>query len=192
MPAPTFQNLGFETAGAVPGLAAAWLLAFQSTAEEIAAFAPAPERPQEDFERAWLANEEFTFDFGPTSLEPSLYDVSPESIEDFEEDWSQNETFLFELASTAAADFDPGAITKLVEDFDGLWAANDAFLFTFSPSDLSAAPTEAFESGWRSNESFVFAFVPADLNAATFDAAGTPELVEDFEELWPTVVMTTL
>lgn len=192
MPAPTFQNLGFETAGAVPGSAASWLLAFQSTAEEIAAFAPAPERPQEDFERAWLANEDFVFGFGPTSLEPSLYDPSPKSIEDFEEDWSQNETFLFELASIAAADFDPGSGTKLAEDFDGQWATNEAFLFAFSPSDLSAEPTEAFESGWRSNQSFVFAFVPADLSAASFDAAGTPELVEDFEELWPTVVMTTL
>jgi len=28
--------------------------------------------------------------------------------------------------------------------------------------------------------------------AATYDSAGTPEDVEDFEELWPTLVMTTL
>ena len=51
---PTFQNLGFELAGAAPGLAAGWTLALQASAEEIAGYAPAPERPQEDFERAWL------------------------------------------------------------------------------------------------------------------------------------------
>jgi hypothetical protein len=117
---------------------------------------------------------------------------SPESIEDFEEDWSQNESFLFELGSISAADYDPGAPTKLVEDFDGLWATNESFLFSFSPSDLSAAPTEAFESGWGSNQAFVFAFAPGNLSAASYDAAGTPEPVEDFEELWPNVRMTTV
>ena len=192
MPVPTFQNLGFESAGAGPGAALGWLLSFQSSAEEIAAFAPAPDRPQEDFERAWLANEDFVFAFGPTSVEPALFDPAPESIEDFEEDWSQNESFLFELGSIAAADYDPGASTKLLEDFNGLWATNESFLFSFSPSDLSGAPTEAFESGWHSNQSFVFAFAPANLSAASYDAAGTPEPVEDFEELWPNVRMTTL
>jgi hypothetical protein len=192
MPAPTFQNLGFEAAGPTPGSALGWLLASQATAEEIAGYAPAPERPQEDFERGWLGNEDFLFGFAPTSVEPALFDPAPESIEDFEEGWSQNESYLFELASIAAADYDPGAGTKLVENFDGLWAANESFLFAFAPSDLSAAPTEAFESGWRSNQSFVFAFAPAQLGAASYDAAGTPEPFEDFEELWPNLVMTTV
>lgn len=193
MPASTFQNLGFESAGASPGTALGWLLAFQSTAEELAGFGPAPERPQEDFERAWLGNSDFLFTFGVTSVEPALYDPSsPESIENFEEEWSANESFLFELGSIVAADFEPGASTKLVEDFDARWATNEAFLFAFSPSDLFALATETFGSGWRSNQSFVFAFVPAELSAASFDAAATPEPVEDFEELWPTLVMTTV
>ena len=192
MPASTFQNLGFESAGAAPGTALGWLFAFQASAEEIAGFAPTPERPQEDFERVWLGNEDFLFAFDQTSIEPTIYDTAPESIEDFEEDWSQNESFLFELASIAAADYDPGATAKLVENFDGLWAANEAFLFSFAPADLSAPPTEAFESGWHSNQSFVFAFVPANLSAASYDGAGTPEPVEDFEELWPNVRMTTV
>jgi len=192
MPAPTFQNLGFESAGATPGVALGWLLALQASAEEIASYAPSPDRPQEDFERAWLGNDDFLFAFAPTSTEPALYDPAPESIEDFEEDWSQNESFLFELGSIAAADYDPGAPTKLVEDFNGLWAANESFLFAFAPADLSGAPTEAFESGWHTNQSFLFAFVPANLNAASYDAAGTPEPVEDFEELWPNVRMTTV
>lgn len=192
MPAPTFQNLGFEAAGATPGDALGWLFAFQASAEEIAGFGPAPERPQEDFERSWLANDDFLFSFAPTSVEPALYDPSPESIEDFEEDWSQNESFLFELGSIAAADYDPGAATKLVEDFDGLWATNESFLFSFSPPNLLAALTEAFESGWGSNQAFVFAFAPGNLSAASYDVAGTPEPVEDFEELWPNVRMTTV
>ena len=78
MPAPTFQNLGFELAGPAPGLAAGWALAFQSSAEEIAGYGPVPELPQEDFERAWLANEDFLFAFTPISVEPGLYDDMPE------------------------------------------------------------------------------------------------------------------
>lgn len=191
MPTPTFQNLGFELAGATPGLAANWALAFQGSAEEIAGYG-VPERPQEDFERAWLANEDFLFTLPQTSVEPALYDDTPESVEDFDEGWSQNETFLRELASIAAADYDPGATTKLVEDFDGLWTGNEAFLTSFSAGNLSAAPLEAFETGWRNNGTFVFAFAPANLGAASYDAAGAAEAVEDFEELWPTLAMTSV
>jgi hypothetical protein len=190
MPDPTFQNLGFELAGAAPGLAAGWTLAFQASVEEIAGYAPAPERPQEDFERSWLGNESFVFAFAPSALEPALYDPAPESVEDFDENWSQNESFLRELVSVAAAEYGPGP--KLVEDFDGLWAGNESFLFGFAPADLAAAPTEAFESGWRSNESFLFAFAPGNLSSASYDTAGVAEPVEDFEELFPTLVMTTV
>jgi hypothetical protein len=190
MPEPTFQNLGFELAGAAPGIAAGWALDFLASAEDIAGYGPAPERAQEDFERGWLDNDSFVFAFAPTALEPALYDDAPESIEDFEETWSQNESFLRELVSIAAAEYGPGP--KLIEDFDELWAGNEAFLFSFAPGDLSAAPTEPFESGWRSNESFVFAFQPADISAAIYDSAGVGEPVEDFEELWPTLVMTTV
>lgn len=193
MPAPTFQNLGFELAGTTSGLAAGWALAFRSTAEEIAGFGPTPERPQEDFERLWLGNQDFLFALPQTSIEPPLYDDDPpQSVEDFEEGWSQNETFLRELASIAAADYDPGATTKLVEDFDGLWTGNEAFLTSFGAGNLSAAPTEAFETGWRDNGAFIFSFAPANLGAASYDDAGTAEAVEDFEELWPTLVMTSV
>lgn len=193
MPAPTFQNLGFELAGTSPGLAAGWALALRSTAEEIAGFGPTPERPQEDFERLWLGNEEFLFALPQTSIEPPLYDDDPpESVEDFEEGWSQNETFLRELASIDAADYDPGAGLQLVESFDARWASNEAFLTSFEPGNLAAASAEPFESGWRSNGTFVFAFVSGNLGAASYDAAGTAEAVEDFEELWPTLVMTSV
>ena len=192
MPEPTFQNLGFELAGAAPGLADGWTLAFHSGAEEIAGYDPAPERPAEDFERSWSGNDAFMFAFEPGDVEPALYDESPESVEDFEEGWLQNESFLRELASTAAADYDPGPGTKLVEDFDGLWAGNESFIVAFAPGDLAAAPLEVFESGWRSNEAFLFAFAPADLSSASYDAAGVAEPVEDFEELFPMLVMTTV
>jgi hypothetical protein len=190
MPEPTFQNLGFELAGAAPGLAAGWTLDFLASSEELAGYGPTPERPQEDFERAWLGNESFVFAFAPSALEPALYDDAPESVEDFDENWSQNESFLRELVSVAAAEYGPGP--KLVEDFDELWFANESFLFSFAPTDLSAAPTEPFEAGWRSNESFVFAFLPASISAAIYDSAGVGEPVEDFEDLWPTLVMTTV
>ena len=190
MPEPTFQNLGFELAGASPGLAAGWTLAFRASAEEIAGYVPAPERPQEAFERGWLSNESFVFAFAPGGLEPALYDESPEFIEDFEEGWSHNEAFLTELASSAAADYDPGAGTKLVEDFDGLWSANETFLFAFATGQLAAAPLETFEVGWRSNESFVFGFAIANLSAALYDAPGPTEPFENFENKWSTLMTT--
>lgn len=193
MPTPTFQNVGFESAGAAPGLAAGWTLALLSSAEEIAGFGPTPERAHEDFERAWLANETFHFSLSPLSTEPALYDDDPpESVEDFEEGWSQNEDALSELASIDAADYDPGPGTELAETFDGQWANNEAFLTSFAPTNLSAASPEPFETGWQSNGTFVFAFAPGQLSAASYDAAGAAEPVEDFEELWPTLVMTSV
>ncbi len=174
MPAPTFQNLGFEDAGAAPGLAEGWTLSQLASVEEIAGYG-SPERPQEDFERGWT-NDDFLFALAQAVIGPAIYDDVPESVEDFNEGWSQNEAFVRELASAEAADYDPSGGTKLVEDFDGLWAGNDAFLFAFAPDDLSAAPTEAFESGWRGNELFLFALSVGDVAA---------EPTETFESGWP-------
>lgn len=190
MAAPTFQNLGFEDAGAGPGLAEGWSLSQLASVEELAGYG-SPERPQEDFERGW-SNDDFLFSLAQAVIGPALYDDVPESVEDFEEGWSQNESFIRELASAEAADFDPGPGTKLAENFDGLWAGNEAFLFAFAPADLTTVPTEAFESGWRGNGSFLFSFDPSDVSVASYDTAGTAEPVEDFEELWPNLVMTTL
>ena len=179
MPAPTFQNLGFEVAGMAPGLAAGWTLSHLASVEEMAGYGT-PEAPLEDFERGWL-NDTFHFALGPTAVEPALFDEGPESVEDFEEGWSQNESFITELTSAVAADYDPGATNKPAEDFEGLWAGNSGFLFAFAPANLAAIPTEAFESGWRSNGSFKFAFAPSDLS--------TP-LVDAFEDHWATVMTT--
>ncbi len=190
MPAPTFQNLGFEEEGAAPGLAEGWTLAQLASVEEIAGYG-SPERPQEDFKRGW-SNDDFLFSLAQAAIGPALYDDVPESIEDFEEGWSQNESFVHDLGSAEAADYAPSAGTKLVEDFDGLWAGNEDFLFVFAPSDLTSIPIEPFEAGWRDNESFLFAFGPSDVSAASYDTAGAAEPVEDFEELWPTLMMTTL
>ncbi len=187
----TFQNLGFELAGAGPGLAAGWVLDFRATAEDLAGYG-VPERPQEDFERGWLGNEGFLFALAPSAVEPALYDGAPESMEDFEEGWSQNEAFLRELVSAAAAGYSPGPDAKLVEDFDGLWVGNEAFLTAFGPSDLAAVPVEGFEADWRGNGAFLFVFTPASLSAASYDPAGVAQPVEDFEELWPSVRMTSV
>lgn len=190
MPEPTFQNLGFEDAGTAPGLAEGWTLAHLASVEELAGYG-SPERPQEDFERGW-SNDDFLFSLAQAVIGPALYDDVPESIEDFEEGWSQNEAFVRELASVEAVNYDPGGGTKLAEDFDGLWGGNEAFILAFEPGDLVGIPTAAFEAGWRGNESFLFGFGPSDVSAASYDAAGTAEPVEDFEELWPNLVMTTL
>ena len=180
MPATTFQNLGFETAGASPGLAEGWTLSQLASAEEIAGYGT-PERPQEDFERGWQ-NDTFSHSLAPTAIEPALFDEAPESVEDFEEGWSQNESFITELTSAVAADYDAGIANKPAEDFEGLWAGNDSFLFALAPADLVGMPTEAFEAGWRGNGSFVLAFAPADLSVP---------LVDGFEDSWLTVMTTT-
>jgi len=188
----TFVNLGFEVAGSTPGTALAWQHNFQSSAEDIAGFGPAPESPAERFELGWLFNDDFVFAFGPTSIEPTLYDSAPSSVEDFEEEWFANETFLFEHSGLASAFFDIANASKPAEDFDELWFGNGSFWYSFGSGGLSAPFADSMEIGWRSNQSFLYAFSSGNLNAAAFDAAGTAEPVEDYEELWLTVRMMTL
>jgi hypothetical protein len=192
MPDPTFVNLGFELAGAAPGLAAGWTLAFQASAEEVAGYAPAPERAQEDFSGGWLGNESFVFALTQAVVEPALYDEAPESIEDFEEGWSNNESFLRELTSAAAADYEPGAGLKLAEDFETQWASNESLERALGPANLAETPAETFEEEWRGNELFLFALQSADLTKAVYDGGGTQEPAERFEGGWPTLVMTTV
>lgn len=175
---PTFTNLSFDIAGP-PGLAVGWTLRLQSSAEEIAGYAPAPERPQEDFERGWSNNESFLFAFQPAGLEPALFGAALLSIEGFEQGWSQNESFLTELASIEAATYSPGA--KSVEDFEAQWAGNESFITAFAPANLALGPSDGFESGWHSNELFLFAFGNADL------ALGPSET---FESGWTTHMAT--
>jgi hypothetical protein len=175
MPAPTFQNMGFESAGDAPGLAAFWTLAWLASAAEIAGYG-SPERPAEDFERGWADNDRFLSVLEPGKALPRFFDRVAEPLEDFEEGWSLNEAFIRELASVAPADYDPGPDPKLVEDFDQLWADNEAFLASFEPSDLVATPTEAFESNWLGNQSFLFAFGAGDTSLGpteTFEADWT-------------------
>jgi hypothetical protein len=188
----TFVNLGFESAGVTLGSAQSWQLHFQSSAEDIAAFGPEPVSPVERFEVGWLFNENYTSSFGPTSIEPTLYDSAPTSVEDFEGEWFSNETFLFEHSGLASAFFDIENASKPAEDFDELWHDNDVFLYSFSTGSLSAPFTDALEASWRSNQSFLYAFSSGNVSAATFDGAGTAEPIEDFDELWPSIRMVTL
>lgn len=192
MSGSTFTNLGFESAGATPGSAMAWHHNFQASAEDIVGFGPEPQSPVEHFERGWLSNDDYVFAFGPTSIEPTLYDSAPSSIEDFEEEWFQNETFLFEHSGLSAAFFDFENASKPAEDFDELWFGNEGFSYSFGGGSLSAPFADAFETGWRSNQSFLYAFSSGNLSVASFDSAGTAEPVEDFEELWPTIRMVSL
>ena len=192
MSEPTFVNLGFESAGSSPGAALAWQLSLESSAEDIAGFRPTPESPMERFESGWLFNEDFAFALGPTTVEPTLYDSAQSSIEDFEEEWFANETFLFEHSGLAPAYFDIETSTKSVEDFDELWFDNGSFAYAFSSGSLSAPFADTLEAGWRSNQSFLYSLSSGNVSAASYDVAGTAELVEDFDELWPTVRMVTL
>ena len=146
MPATTFQNLGFETAGASPGLAEGWTLSQLASAEEIAGYGT-PERPQEDFERGWQ-NDTFSHSLAPTAIEPALFDEAPESVEDFEEGWSQNESFITELTSAVAADYDAGIANKPAEAFEAGWRGNGSFVLAFAPADLSVPLVDGFEDSW--------------------------------------------
>ena len=152
--AHAFSNIGFETAGATPGLASGWSCAIFATAEEYASYDVTVPEPVEDFEEEWATNNE-DGTFVLTATAAASYDVAqPEPYEDFEEDWS-NTPFSLSLLSVAVAAYD-----------------------ILSPEDF-----EDFESEWDSNETDITEFVGpgTDITVSSYDLV-VPEAREDFEE----------
>ena len=171
--ANTFINLGFESAGAIPGLADGWTITQLLQNQLLAEYGPTfPGTSVEDFEDGWSTNELAIFVFlgKLQDICPALYDDpnAPEDFEDFEEEWSDNEFFAFDISgvSTDAANYDSGT-PEDVEDFEEEWDSNEDFLFVFTGGDLSDASYDSgtpedfedFEEEWSTNEDFLFSYV---------------------------------
>lgn len=199
----SFTNTGFETEDATAlGFAEDWSVEFVSTAFMQAAYddgsaAEAGLTPTEAFEGAWTSNEDFTFAFAipedPLEIIGAFYDSGvPEGVEDFEDEWSSNEGYLFEWGSAEEASYDVGT-PELGEDFEEEWSSNESFSFTMGSTeagefDTSNETHEDFEEEWNSNESFFF--VLSSSGPASYDSGGTPENVEDFEEVAEPFIFT--
>jgi len=185
--AHAFTNIGFETAGATPGLASGWSCAVFATAEEYASYDVTLPEPVEDFEEEWATNnEDGAFVLSATAA--ASYDIAqPETYEDFEEDWS-NTPFSLTLPVVAVAAYD--ATNEDFEDFEEGWDSNenDIAEFVGPGTDITVASydlvvpeaREDFEEEWRDCEDDItdFVGVGTDLVIATYDG----ENFEDFEE----------
>lgn len=201
------SNLGFETAqgGGGPGDAAAWSVAVVSTAVALALYNPtpstSPQTSRETFEIGWESNASYTFEFDDpiTQLSSATYaTVLPATkfTEDFEELWASNEGYVFDLVLLEQASYLIGGATyQGVDDFEYQWVSSYAFNIDI-PSPVAAlyvvdagtAPAEGFGEQWFGGTTYLYAL--GSTSAASYDTA--PESFEDFEEDWPTVVMTTV
>ena len=181
--AHTFDNTGFETAGAGLGLADKWTFVFFVLGDEYASYDATVPEPVEDFEEEW-GNGDTYYEMPDGSVAAS-YDTSPaEPVEDFEEEWS-NEPHFWTLPSAVLAAYDTAP--EDYEDFEEEWLSNEDDITEFSGPELTAASydvgmAEAFEDyeeEWDSNEDDISEFAGPELSAALFDG----EAVEDFEEV---------
>ncbi len=174
-----FINLSFEDAGASPGLALGWTYSTRATPFVIAAYGMLAE-PWENFEREWLSNQNYVFNFAGLAADYQTLHLTPKPVENFEEFWDSNQAYLFALAG-AAADYDVGTPQNF-EDFEEEWSSNESYVYDFS---AAATFTEDFESGWDTNEAYVYDFTGT---AAMYDSGSNA--FENFEGTWPT--MTTI
>jgi hypothetical protein len=158
--AATFQNLGFETAGVLQGIAAKWRFSHTATAEKFAAYGPPPGQGLDDFEAGW-SNDDFATTFDPAPADFAFYDPGAglEEKEDFEEQWMANEFWASTLGSIEQAQYDSGT-PEDPEDFEEEWS-NVPFLTTFvgvgtdleqAQYDTAPEGAEDFAEGWSQNE----------------------------------------
>lgn len=202
------------------GFAEDWTTEFVFNGVAVAGYgdgsaAEAGDSPREAFEGGWDSNEDFLFAFqDPVDLSelfPAFYDddlpSANQAVEDFEDGWSSNEAFLFTFGSSEAAVYDSGT-PEAVEDFEEEWDSNEAFLNDWAEvvsgpgvdtamyDSGSPEGVEDFEEEWDSNESFLNDWAEVvsgpGVDTAMFDlgVGGTPQAVEDFEEVNAEFVFT--
>lgn len=169
-------NLGFETAGASPGLAASWAVSFVSSVERLDVFADGG--VTDGFENGWgadgfatvlvvgtnAAEKQFTNPVGPTPL----------FAETFEVGWSNNQHFTVEVVGVEAQ-FVTGFFTG-PEGFEGWSTLELDFGSTVS------AGVDGFESGWG-NDAFETAIVVGTNATANVWAGARSLSAENFENV---------
>lgn len=180
-------NLGFETAGASPGLAASWTLSTISSVEQYAGYG-SPETAWDGFESGWVTGWQTDLGSSSAATYSAAFLSPPPAFEAFEIGWN-NTLWITDIGATAAAIYDPDS--EEFESFNTAWD-NDVWLTELD--DPSAAiyttgggPTlgyEAFEGGWG-NTGWQTAI--GSTEAALFDDL---EAYEDFNEVYAPVPVT--
>jgi hypothetical protein len=185
-------NLGFETAGTSPGLAASWTFVVTSSYEEYADYFVSA-----SYRQAW---DGFEFEWNnagwQTGLSPAtalaqysaaILNPAPE-FEAFLYGWNV-EMWLSELGATAAANYD-SPVSEAFEDFGEGWS-NDTWtlgLGTTVTAEYAPASDEVeeFEEGWA-NDAWTTSI--GVTTTASFDGLA-PEAFEDFEEVIAPIAVT--
>ena len=164
-------NPTLREAGPTPGSAKSWTLTSLCHAQRIAAFAPAPARAAEDFER-WS---ELVTAFPDVALVLAFFDVAPEAYEDFEEGWTAS-AFVSEFSEALldTCPFGGGA----VEDMATGWLTA---AFAASWADV-AAETGLFEGAPREGFESWLPTAPVAWTSGSFDAGANS--AEAFEGTW--------
>jgi hypothetical protein len=167
----SFVNPTLRDPGSTPGSAKGWTIASLCQAQRLAAFAPAPARAAEDFER-WS---DFQATFPDGSLVLAFFDVAPEGYEDFEEGWTPS-AFISEFSDALLDTCSFGGSS--VEDMETGWLTG-AFVRMWSdvvgaPALFGGGAVEDFEA-WLAPAAISFA-------SATFD--GGSKSAETFEGAW--------
>lgn len=168
-----FSNLGFEDAGASPGLADGWTSAFTAAAAVFADFsggAPAAPTPVEGFESGW-GNDDYLKVLAPGDVTAAEFNtgLNAAAYESFEVEWN-NDLYLLAVGAATGAVFDDGWD---FESFENGWD-NDTYLSVLGPGDVTAASFtggaayESFESAWG-NDTYLTSLGPGDVTAASFD-----------------------
>ncbi len=192
--ATTFANLGYEIAGASPGLAASWTWTSAMADELIAIWGTGtPRADQEDFETEWGSNEDYQFAFDDeVDLVAAFFDTTVsdgEGFEDFEEGWGADEHYHFVLPASELASFDSGS-PEDVEDFEEEWDSNEDYDFALGAATLASfdvgtpQDVEDFEDEWRgTGAGNDYDFTLGSTSTASFDG-GAPQSFEDFEQTY--------
>ncbi len=196
-------NRGFETVGDSPGLASGWTFTDADSVNEWAPF-NTPSVSAEGFESEW-DNDDYLFEFDDpnTQLTFAAYTtvhVATKFVENFEEKWDSNEHYAFGIGSSTPAVYDDGAGGIAFENFEQEWDLNEDYVFELGiaveQGTFDGTYADFFDQNWDSNQDYLFEFVGVgtDLTAAVYDGVTDMDDTdfENFEQMWPTMVMTTV
>lgn len=163
-------NPNFRDPGPTPGSAAHWTIVSLAQRARIAAFGPAPEKAQEDFER-WS-----TWAGELTTVVRAFFDGAIDGFEAFEA-WSPG-VFLVALTDALVEVFAFAGVGA--EDFAAGWVGPPALAWGDVASASAAFGTGAAETfdTWLPATTAAFA-------SAAFSSSGA---AETFEATWPALV----
>ncbi len=168
-----FENLGFETPGVELGEAEQWIYTFLATAQAIAEIGPAPDRPQEDFERDWANFQQQVVNFLITGGTDGTYTITINSTAFAVVAVAQTATQIRDAllvlmqAATNANTFPIDFATGAGDSIDAT-AQNGGEVFTFVSTSTGDAITETTTAD---NIFYILAFIASQLAQTLYDGA---------------------